>query len=131
MARTRHASFRGPPVTLISIPPALQAVLLLCASNVFMTFAWYAHLKDLAHKPWIVAALFSWGIALFEYLLQVPANRAGYQTLSLPQLKIIQEVISLSVFVPFALFYMHEPLKWDYLWAALCIMGAVYFIFRT
>jgi uncharacterized protein len=118
-------------MTLTAIPPALQAVLLLCASNVFMTFAWYAHLKDLAHRPWIVAALFSWGIALFEYLLQVPANRAGYQTLSLPQLKIIQEVISLSVFVPFALIYMHEPLKWDYLWAAFCILGAVYFIFRT
>ena len=96
-----------------------------------MTFAWYAHLKNLAHKPWIIAALVSWGIALFEYLLQVPANRIGYTTLSLPQLKILQEVITLSVFVPFAMFYMHQPLKLDYLWAALCILGAVYFIFRT
>lgn len=118
-------------MTLPGIPPALQAIVLLCASNVFMTFAWYAHLKNLSHRPWFVAALVSWGIALFEYLLQVPANRAGIQTLSLPQLKIIQEVISLSVFVPFVLLYMHEPLKWDYLWAALCILGAVYFIFRN
>lgn len=115
----------------LALPPMLQTILLLTASNVFMTFAWYAHLKNLAHKPWIVAALVSWGIALFEYLLQVPANRIGYTTLSLPQLKILQEVITLSVFVPFAMFYMHQPLKLDYLWAALCILGAVYFIFRT
>ncbi len=114
-----------------ALPPIAQTILLLTASNVFMTFAWYAHLKNLAHKPWIIAALVSWGIALFEYLLQVPANRIGYTTLSLPQLKILQEVITLSVFVPFAMFYMHQPLKLDYLWAALCIMGAVYFIFRT
>ncbi|MDP3288997.1 MAG: DMT family protein [Methyloversatilis sp.] len=112
------------------MPVTLQTVLLLTASNVFMTFAWYAHLKNLADKPWIIAALVSWGIALFEYLLQVPANRIGYTVLSLPQLKILQEVITLSVFVPFAIFYMHEPFKLDYLWAALCMLGAVYFIFR-
>ncbi|MEO8040479.1 MAG: DMT family protein [Betaproteobacteria bacterium] len=106
-------------------------MLLLAASNVFMTFAWYAHLKNLAHKPWIIAALVSWGIALFEYLLQVPANRIGYTTLSLPQLKILQEIITLSVFVPFAMLYMGQPFKLDFLWAALCILGAVYFTFRT
>ncbi len=103
---------------------------LLILSNIFMTFAWYAHLKDLSAKPWWIAALLSWGVALFEYLLQVPANRIGYTALSLPQLKIMQEVITLTVFVPFAIFYMNQPLKWDYLWAALCMMGAVYFIFR-
>ncbi|HWK75422.1 MAG TPA: DMT family protein [Povalibacter sp.] len=107
-----------------------RTVLLLALSNVFMTFAWYAHLKNLGQKPWIVAALVSWGIALFEYLLQVPANRIGYTELSLPQLKILQEVITLSVFVPFVLIYMRQPLKLDYLWAALCMMGAVYFVFR-
>lgn len=106
-------------------------ILLLTLSNVFMTFAWYAHLKELNTKPWIVAALLSWGIALFEYLLQVPANRIGYGTLSLGQLKMLQEVITLSVFVPFAWLYMKEPLKLDYLWAGLCILGAVYFIFRS
>jgi uncharacterized protein len=103
---------------------------LLVASNVFMTFAWYAHLKNLSDRPWWIAALASWGIALFEYLLQVPANRVGYTELSLGQLKIMQEAITLAVFVPFALFYMNQPLKLDYLWASLCIMGAVYFIFR-
>ena len=103
---------------------------LLILSNVFMTFAWYAHLKELSSKPWWIAALVSWGVALFEYLLQVPANRIGYAALSLPQLKILQEVITLVVFVPFTIFYMNQPLKWDYLWAALCMMGAVYFIFR-
>ena len=108
-----------------------QTVGLLVLSNVFMTFAWYAHLKNLASKPVIVAALVSWLIALFEYLLQVPANRIGFAQYSLAQLKIIQEVISLSVFVPFAIFYMKEPFRLDYLWAALCIMGAVYFIFRN
>jgi uncharacterized protein (DUF486 family) len=108
----------------------LRTVLLLVCSNVFMTFAWYAHLKNLAAKPWYVAALISWGIALFEYLLQVPANRIGYTVLTLPQLKIIQEVITLSVFVPFVVLYMRQPLKLDYLWASLCMMGAVYFIFR-
>lgn len=104
---------------------------LLVLSNIFMTFAWYAHLKDLRDKPWYLAALISWGVALFEYLLQVPANRVGYTALSLPQLKILQEVITLTVFVPFAFFFMKTPLKLDYLWAALCICGAVYFIFRS
>jgi uncharacterized protein (DUF486 family) len=113
------------------MPAALQTVLLLSASNVFMTFAWYAHLKNLNDKPWFVAALVSWGIALFEYLLQVPANRIGFTVMTLPQLKILQEVVTLAVFVPFALYYMHQPIKLDYLWAALCILGAVYFIFRS
>ena len=105
-------------------------IVLLVLSNVFMTFAWYAHLKNLSGSPWYVAALVSWGIALFEYLLQVPANRIGYTVMTLPQLKILQEVITLAVFVPFVLFYMRQPLKLDYLWAALCMLGAVYFIFR-
>jgi len=108
-----------------------QTVVLLTLSNVFMTFAWYAHLKELSSKPWFIAALASWGIALFEYLLQVPANRIGFTQFSLAQLKIIQEVVTLAVFVPFALFYMNQPLKLDYLWASLCILGAVYFIFRS
>jgi len=103
---------------------------LLVLSNVFMTFAWYAHLKELSGKPWLVAALVSWGIALFEYLLQVPANRIGHEVLSVGQLKIMQEIITLSVFVPFAIFYLKEPLKTDYLWAGLCILGAAYFVFR-
>ena len=107
-----------------------HTVILLCCSNVFMTFAWYAHLRNLSNKPWIVAALVSWGIALFEYLFQVPANRIGSQVLSLGQLKILQEVVTLSIFVPFAVFYMKEKLSWDYLWAGLCILGAVFFIFR-
>jgi uncharacterized protein (DUF486 family) len=107
-----------------------STIVLLTLSNIFMTFAWYAHLKELSAKPWYIAALISWGIALFEYLLQVPANRIGYTTMTLPQLKILQEVITLTVFVPFVIFYMRQPLKWDYLWAALCMMGAVYFIFR-
>jgi len=111
--------------------PILLSTLLLVASNVFMTFAWYGHLKNLASSPWYIAALLSWGIALFEYLLQVPANRIGYTELNLGQLKILQEVITLSVFVPFAVFYMDQPLKLDYLYAALCLLGAVYFIFRT
>ncbi len=111
----------------------LQTVLLLVASNVFMTMAWYGHLKNLATAPWYIAALVSWGIALAEYLLQVPANRIGFQQagFSVAQLKIMQEVITLSVFVPFAVFYLNEPLKLDYLWAALCMVGAVYFIFRS
>src|SRR5215813_4983084 len=108
----------------------VRTILMLTLSNVFMTFAWYAHLKNLISKPWYVAALASWGIALFEYLLQVPANRIGYTTLTLPQLKILQEVITLAVFVPFAVFYMRQPLRLDYLWAALCMVGAVYFMFR-
>ena len=111
--------------------PVLVSILLLSLSNIFMTFAWYAHLKELNHKPWFVAALISWGIAFFEYALQVPANRIGYTALSVGQLKILQEIITLSVFVPFALFYLREPLKLDYLWAALCILGAVFFIFRA
>jgi uncharacterized protein (DUF486 family) len=109
----------------------LKTVALLVLSNLFMTIAWYAHLKHLNDRPWWVAALASWGVALFEYLLQVPANRIGYSTLTLPQLKILQEVITLAVFVPFAVFYMHEPVKLDFLWAGLCLMGAVYFIFRA
>jgi len=108
----------------------LRCALLLVASNVFMTFAWYAHLKDLRAKPWFIAALISWGIALFEYLIQVPANRIGYTQLSLAQLKILQEVITLTVFIPFALFYMKQPIRWDFVWAALCLCGAVYFMFR-
>lgn len=112
------------------MPVTLRTVLLLVCSNVFMTFAWYAHLKNLTSKTWYVAALISWGIALFEYLLQVPANRIGYTELTLPQLKIIQEVITLSVFIPFVVLYMRQPIKLDYLWAALCMMGAVFFIFR-
>ena len=103
---------------------------LLVLSNVFMTFAWYAHLKELSGKPWLIAALVSWGIALFEYLLQVPANRIGHEVLSVGQLKIMQEIITLSVFVPFAVFYLREPLKLDYLWAGLCILAAAYFVFR-
>ena len=112
------------------MPVILQTTLLLVLSNVFMTFAWYAHLKDLNGKPWFVAALVSWGVALAEYLFQVPANRIGYTQLSLGQLKILQEAIALSVFVPFAVLYMKQPLKLDYLWAALCIGGAVFFMFR-
>ena len=113
------------------MPSVIPATLLLIGSNVFMTFAWYAHLKSLAARPWYVAALVSWGIAFFEYLLQVPANRIGYTQLSLPQLKILQEVITLTVFVPFAVLYMHKPLKLDYVWAGLCILAAVYFVFRS
>jgi uncharacterized protein (DUF486 family) len=114
----------------MQLSPGIICGLLLLASNVFMTFAWYAHLKHLGSKPWWIAAFASWGIALFEYLLMVPANRIGYTALSLPQLKILQEAITLSVFVPFAILYMNQPVKLDYLWAALCIMGAVYFVFR-
>ncbi len=114
-----------------ALPILARTAGLLILSNLFMTFAWYAHLKELGHKPWLIAALVSWGIALFEYLLQVPANRIGFTAMSLPQLKILQEVITLTVFVPFMVFYMKQPLKWDYLWAALCILGAVYFIFRS
>jgi uncharacterized protein len=108
----------------------LRTAGLLVLSNVFMTFAWYAHLRNLSGRPWLVAALASWGIALFEYLLQVPANRIGYTALSLGQLKIMQEAITLAVFVPFAFFYMKQPLRLDFLWAALCLLGAVYFMFR-
>jgi hypothetical protein len=113
-----------------ALPAVPTAILLLLASNVFMTFAWYAHLKNLSGRAWYVAALVSWGIALFEYLLQVPANRIGHTVMTLPQLKIMQEVISLAVFVPFVMYYMRQPLKLDYLWASLCMLGAVYFMFR-
>ncbi|MBL8977803.1 MAG: DMT family protein [Gemmatimonadetes bacterium] len=109
----------------------LRTVGLLLLSNVFMTFAWYAHLRNLADRPWWIAALASWGIALFEYLLQVPANRIGYTALDLGQLKILQEAITLAVFIPFAVFYMKQPLRLDYFYAALCILGAVYFVFRS
>ena len=129
LGRRTRARFITPEV-LHPIPTILKTVLLLTASNVFMTFAWYAHLKNLSGRPWIIAALASWGIALFEYLLQVPANRAGYTAMTLPQLKILQEAIALAVFVPFAILYMKQPIKLDYLWASLCVMGALYFMFR-
>ena len=112
------------------MPAIVTTVLLLVCSNIFMTFAWYAHLRNLSHKPWFVAALISWGIALFEYLLQVPANRIGHTQLNLGQLKVLQEVITLTVFVPFAWLYMKEPLRWNYLWAGFCLVGAVFFMFR-
>ena len=111
--------------------PVLVSVILLACSNIFMTFAWYAHLKELNNKPWIIAALVSWGIALLEYLFQVPANRIGYTVLTVGQLKILQEVITLTVFVPFSVMYLKEPLKLDYLWAALCLVAAAYFVFRS
>lgn len=117
-------------MTSLTVAVLAQTVVLLILSNVFMTFAWYAHLKELNTRPWLVAALVSWGIALIEYLFQVPANRIGYTRFSVGQLKIIQEVITLSVFVPFSVFYLRQPLKLDYLWAGLCILGAVYFVFR-
>lgn len=119
----------------MNLPPfsaaVAQTVILLAMSNLFMTLAWYAHLKHLNDRPWWIAALASWGVALFEYLLQVPANRIGYTQLTLPQLKVMQEVISLAVFAPFAVLYMKEDLPWNYLWAGLCLLGAVYFIFRA
>ena len=119
-----------PSFAPITSHPALTCAVLLTASNLFMTFAWYGHLKTLQGQPWWIAALISWFIALFEYLLQVPANRIGYTSLSLAQLKIMQEVIALTVFVPFAVVYMDQPVKLDFVWAGLCLMGAVYFIFR-
>lgn len=115
----------------MQVPVIIQTIGLLTLSNVFMTIAWYGHLKNLSGKAWWIAALISWGIALFEYLLQVPANRIGYTQLSLAQLKIIQEAITLTVFVPFAMLYMQQPFKLDYVWAGLCLLGAVYFIFRS
>lgn len=115
----------------MGLPPIVISITLLVCSNVFMTFAWYAHLKELNHKPWLVAALISWGIALFEYMFQVPANRIGFSVLSVGQLKIMQEVITLTVFVPFSVLYLKEPLKLDYLWAGLCLLGAVFFMFRS
>jgi len=111
--------------------PVLISIALLSLSNIFMTFAWYAHLRELSHRPWIVAALASWCIAFFEYLLQVPGNRIGYTVMSIGQLKILQEIITLTVFVPFAILYLREPLKLDYLWAGLCLLAAVFFIFRS
>ena len=116
---------------MFHIPVFLQTAGLLVLSNVFMTFAWYGHLRNLSSRSWLVAALISWGIARFEYLLQVPANRIGFSQFSLAQLKILQEVITLSIFVPFAVYYMDQPFKLDYVWAALCLVGAVYFIFRS
>ena len=113
------------------MPILLKTILLLSISNVFMTFAWYAHLKNLSDKPWYIAAFLSWGIAFFEYMVQVPANRIGYSALTLSQLKLLQEVITLSVVLPFAIFYMQQPLKLDFLWAGMCLIGAVYFIFRA
>jgi uncharacterized protein len=113
------------------VPAAAQTVVLLILSNVFMTFAWYAHLKELGSRPWFVAAIVSWGVALFEYLLQVPANRIGFTQFSLPQLKIMQEVITLAVFAPFSVIYFRQPLKLDFLWAGLCLCGAAYFMFRN
>ncbi|MDO9041162.1 MAG: DMT family protein, partial [Desulfocapsaceae bacterium] len=111
--------------------PYIVTLVLLCCSNVFMTFAWYGHLTNMAHRTWIVAALVSWGIALFEYLLQVPANRIGHQVMNVGQLKILQEVVTLAVFVPFSLFYVKEKLSLDYLWAGMCLLGAVFFLFRS
>jgi len=113
------------------MPPTLQAALLLAVSNAFMTFAWYGHLRDLTHKPWYLVALIAWGIAFFEYQFQVPANRIGYTTLTLPQLKVLQEAISLLGFIPFSLLAMRAPIGADYFWASLCILGAVFFIFRS
>ena len=116
---------------LSNLPVPVQAIALLIASNVFMTFAWYGHLKNLSASPWYIAALVSWGIAFFEYMMQVPANRIGFTQFSVGQLKILQEVITLLVFVPFSVWFMGQPLKWDYLWAGLCLLGAVYFVFRS
>jgi uncharacterized protein len=113
------------------MPVIIKTSVLLIMSNLFMTFAWYAHLRNLADKKWYIAAAASWGIAFFEYMIQVPANRIGYSELNLSQLKILQEIITLSVFVPFAILYMHQPLKLNYLWAGLCLVGAAYFIFKT
>ncbi len=117
-------------ITFTNMRPTIITILLLSLSNLFMTFAWYGHLKELNTRPWIIAALVSWGIAFFEYMLQVPANRVGFTVMSIGQLKILQEVIALTVFVPFAVLYLREPLKLDYLWAACCILGALFFIFR-
>src|SRR5262245_671385 len=126
----RVCGVEGERVFGFKFPVLLQTITLLTLSNVFMTFAWYAHLKELNTRPWLLAAVVSWGIALLEYLLQVPANRIGYTQYSVGQLKIVQEVITLSVFIPFSVYYLRQPLKLDYLWAGLCILGAVYFVFR-
>jgi len=116
---------------IVNLPVIVRTSFLLILSNMFMTFAWYGHLKNLSDRKWYIAAIVSWGIALFEYLLQVPANRIGYSEFNLSQLKILQEVITLSIFVPFAMIYMRQPFKLDYVWAGLCLIGAVYFIFRS
>src|SRR5215471_10625729 len=115
----------------MNVSAVTKAAFLLVCSNAFMTFAWYAHLRNWYDRKWYIAAVLSWGIAFFEYLLQVPANRIGYTAMSLAQLKVMQEVITLSVFFPFALFYMHQPVRWDFLWAGLCLVGAAYFMFRS
>ncbi len=131
--RTRKGPLRTRKTGVLTSPlvrTIVTTVSLLALSNVFMTFAWYAHLKELSAKPWYIAALVSWGVALLEYLIQVPANRIGFTVLSLAQLKIVQEVVTLCVFVPFAVLYMRQPLGWNYLWAGLCMVGAVYFMFR-
>ena len=131
MSRHRLSRIHDPvSMKFVAPPPIVSTVLLLSTSNVFMTFAWYAHLRNLADRPWYVAALLSWGIALFEYLLQVPGNRIGATQLELGQLKMLQEVITLTVFVPFSVFYMQQPLRLNYLWAGLCLCGAVFFMFR-
>lgn len=111
--------------------PYVITIVMLVFSNLFMTFAWYGHLRNMSQKSWWIAAIASWSIALFEYLIMVPANRIGFTVYSLPQLKIIQEVITLSVFIPFSIYFMHQPFKWDYIWAMLCLLGAVYFMFRS
>lgn len=116
---------------VLTVPPVVRTIVLLTLSNLFMTFAWYAHLKNMAAKPWFIAALASWGIAFFEYMLQVPANRIGHTAMTLPQLKILQEVITLTVFIPFAMFYMKESFKLDFIWAGICLVAAVFFMFRT
>lgn len=118
-------------MSILGLNPVVSTIGLLLCSNVFMTFAWYAHLKELNTKPWLIAALVSWGVAFFEYMFQVPANRIGYTVMNVGQLKILQEVITLSIFVPFSVLYLKEPLKLDYLWAGLCLVGAVYFMFRS
>lgn len=125
LRRSVSDPFRSAPMSVV-----LRTILLLVGSNVFMTYAWYGHLKTLDHRPWFVAAVLSWGVAFFEYMLQVPANRIGFTVLSLAQLKILQEVITLAVFVPFAVLYMRQPMKLDFLWAGLCLVGAAYFMFR-
>jgi len=126
----RQSTVRSNRRRIPSMPVLVKTAMLLVVSNVFMTFAWYAHLKELNHRPWVIAALVSWGVALLEYLFQVPANRIGYSVASVAHLKVLQEVITLSVFVPFAVFYLREPIKLDYLWAGLCLCGAVWFMFR-
>lgn len=125
------APWLGLRASRVRVPPIVWTIVLLTISNVFMTFAWYGHLKNFKSKPWVIAALVSWGIAFFEYMFQVPANRIGSESMNLSQLKILQEVITLTVFVPFAMLYMGQPFRWDFVWAGLCLVGAVFFIFRA